>query len=453
MTRVLVVRGHLVNPWELRPWALLPDRFDVAVLLTGSNAFETGAVPLEKVKVGARRDLLPRGRLGDMAMGLFGDRYMKADAELNGSDVVHAAELSFWFAGEMARLKEKHRFKLVLTVWETIPFLATYRNRFARTYRDQTLEATDLFLAATQRAKEGLLLEGVDESRIQVCYPGIDVERFSAAARPDPPPAEHVVISPGRLVWEKGHQDVMRALAAIKRGLVSAPAGASPRLMIVGSGPEEGRLRAYADELGIGQDVEFRSVPYDEMPTLYARASCMVLASLATAGGGFWLGDRPRFFWEEQFGLVLAEAMAAGLPIVASRSGAIPEVVGDTGSYFVPGDWMELARLLASGALSSPPATRVAHPEDRVRMYSTTAMAERLASAYDRVTTDTRIERRAELPTPLSGSVTTTQNCADPRGSNALRPAPTPPASRSGELNRRPSTRTSSRPAHGRQLP
>jgi glycosyltransferase involved in cell wall biosynthesis len=74
------------------------------------------------------------------------------------------------------------------------------------------------------------------------------------------------------------------------------------------------------------------------------------------------------------------------LPILASRSGAIPEVAGDSAAYFLPGDWMELARLLADGPLSTPPATRVEHPADRVRRYSTEAMAERLASAYDRVT-------------------------------------------------------------------
>ena len=156
--------------------------------------------------------------------------------------------------------------------------------------------------------------------------------------------------------------------------------------------------------------VEFSSVPYDSMPALYARASCMVLASLATASGGFWLGDRPRFFWEEQFGLVLAEAMAAGLPILASRSGAIPEVVGDSASYFLPGDWMELARLLAAGPLSRPPATRVEHPPERVRLYSTEAMAERLASAYDRVATPPGPSGEREFPTPLRGSVRTTQN-------------------------------------------
>jgi glycosyltransferase involved in cell wall biosynthesis len=381
--RVLVVRGHLVNPWELQPWALLSDRFDVAALVTGSNVFDTADVPLPKIPVRARRDLLPRGRIGDVAMGLAGDRYRDAEDEFAGADVVHGAELSFWFSDEAARLKSRFGYRLVLTVWETIPFLSTYRNRFARRYRERTLVETDLFLPATERAREALLLEGVEPERIRVCSPGINLERFSAAARPARPPEEHLVISPGRLVWEKGHQDVMRALAAIRRGLVRAPEGVRPRLLLVGSGPEKARLRAYALELGIADQVEYTSVPYEEMPSLYARASTMVLASLATASGGFYLGDVPRFFWEEQFGLVLAEAMAAGLPILASTSGAIPEVCGESAEYFLPGDWMNLARKLAVGPLSRPASERVEHPQKLVHRYSAEAMAERLTSAYD----------------------------------------------------------------------
>jgi glycosyltransferase involved in cell wall biosynthesis len=176
----------------------------------------------------------------------------------------------------------------------------------------------------------------------------------------------------------------MRALAALRRGTVAA-AAAQPRLLVVGAGPERVRLERYARELGIGDAVEFRSVPYEEMPGLYARASCMVLASLSSAACSVYLGDPPRCFWEEQFGLVLAEAMAAGLPIVASSSGAIPEVVGKTGAYFTPGDWMGLARALAEGPLSRAPGERVEHTRDHVRRYSTDAAADRLAHLYDRV--------------------------------------------------------------------
>jgi glycosyltransferase involved in cell wall biosynthesis len=196
-----------------------------------------------------------------------------------------------------------------------------------------------------------------------------------------------VIVSPGRLVWEKGHQDVMRAIAVLRQGVVPLPEGVQLRLLVVGSGPEEQRLRRYADELGIGGIVEFRAVPYEEMPHVYAEASCLVLASLPNAACSLYLGDIPRCFWEEQFGLVFAEAMAAGLPIVTTTSGAIPEVVGDSGEYFAPGDWMELARKLATGPLSRPPGERVAHPQERLQRYSTKAMAERLAAAYDSVLT------------------------------------------------------------------
>jgi glycosyltransferase involved in cell wall biosynthesis len=382
MPRVLLVRGHLVTPWELRPWSRLPDRFDVSYLLTPSNEFDPSAVPLRATKARTLRDVIRLGPVGPHLSGVLGERYLGVDAMLAGADVVHAEELSFWFAADVARRKPRHGYKLVQTVWETLPFLETYRSRRARRYRQQVLAATDLFLPATGLAREALLLEGVPEERIDVCPPGIDVERF-AVPPPDPPPSEHVILSAGRLVWEKGHQDVLRALALLHGDRVGD--GHRPRVVLVGSGPEEDRLRAYARELGIEQAVELRSVPYEEMPAVFASASCLVLASLPKAGGGLHPVDVPRIFWEEQFGMVLAEAMAAGLPILASSSGAIPEVVGPEATMFAPGDWRALARALAAGPLSRPPAARASYPRELVHRYSLDAMAARLTGAYDRL--------------------------------------------------------------------
>jgi glycosyltransferase involved in cell wall biosynthesis len=396
--RVLIVRGHQATPWELAPWRELPERFDVAFLLTGSNRFATPE-GLRAVRVRALRDLLPGGTLGDAGAIALGDRYLGAEESFESADVVHAEELSYWFAAEAARRKRRHRFRLVQTVWETLPHMAAYRSRHARRYRELVLAETDLFLPATERAARALRLEGVEERRIEVCSPGIDLERF-AVAPSQPPPAVHTIVSPGRLVWEKGHHDVLRALAALHRGLVRAPgaqraepssAGASaetplgPRLLIVGSGPEERRLREHASELGIAQAVEIRAVPYAEMPAVFASASAMVLASQSSASAAYHPFDVPHAFWEEQFGMVLAEAMAAGLAIVTTTNGAIPEVVaGAPVELLAPGDWSGIALALAAGPLSRPPGARIAYPVELVRRYSTAAAATRLAAAYDR---------------------------------------------------------------------
>ncbi len=387
--RVLIVRGHQVTPWELAPWRELPERFEVSFLLTASNRF-TAPQGLRPVRVRALRDLLPGGTLGDAGAVALGDRYLAAGESFASADIVHAEELSYWFAAEAAKRKRRHGFRLVQTVWETLPHMAAYRSRHARRYRELVLAETDLFLPATERAAQALRLEGVEDGRIEVCPPGIDLERFAVPA-PEPPPAEHTILSPGRLVWEKGHHDVLRALAALHRGLVRAPGPSAeeplrPRLLIVGAGPEERRLREHASELGIGHAVEIRAVPYAEMPSVFAGASAMVLASQSSATAAYHPLDVPHAFWEEQFGFVLAEAMAAGLAIITTTNGAIPEVVaGAPVELVAAGDWMAIARALAAGPLSRPPSARVAHPAELTERYSTAAAAGRLAAAYDRL--------------------------------------------------------------------
>lgn len=382
MPKVLIVRGHLVTPWELRPWLELPEQFEVRCLLTGSNHYAApGELRYERVR--SLRDLLPRGLLGEVATGVLGDRYLSAEDAFAWADIVHAEELSFWFAADAARRRRHHGFRLVQTVWETLPMLDAYRNRHARRNREVVLQETELFLPATERARLALLLEGVSEERICVCPPGIDTARFETllpAAAPD----QHVIVSPGRLVWEKGHQDVVRALALLRHDTTRhTPA---PLLQIIGTGPEEARLRAHAAELGLGGMVEIGGISYEEMPQRFANASAMVLATQPSASAAYHPFDIPHAFWEEQFGMVLAEAMAAGLDIVTTTSGAVPEVLAGAPVQLVaPGDWVGIARALSKGALARLPGTRVSYPPDLVQRYSTRAAAERLAAAYDRL--------------------------------------------------------------------
>jgi glycosyltransferase involved in cell wall biosynthesis len=365
--RVLVVRGHQANPWELRPWEHLGEGYEVSFLRTERNAFDTSGVGLEERPARTLRDALPAGRVGDALVRVPGDRYLHPRRVFTGADIVHAQELGYWYAMQAAAARSRLGFKLVLTVWETLPFRATYRNVRTRPYRRQVLAAADLFLAATERAAACLRLEGVEPARIRVAPPGVDVERFGVAAATSSAP---LVLSPGRLVWEKGHQDVMRAVAALRAGVVGEPRD-DVRVLVVGRGPEDSRLRAYAADLGLTDRVELRPfVPYDEMPSVYAAASCMVLASL------------PVVHWEEQFGMVLAEGMAARVPIVASTSGAIPEVGGPRVRYVAPGDWLGLARELDAVLERGGPTPRVDYEPDRIARFSVAAAGARLAAAY-----------------------------------------------------------------------
>ncbi len=363
--RVVVLRGHSANIAELRAWELLRERFDILVVTTRRADQSIEGLDVPWTTVGSRRDRLPRGRFGRLAVAAVGDGYRGLEYVLAGADIVHTAELGPWFAAQPARLRRELGFRLAVTVWETIPFRGVFRTFRARANAELVLREADLFLPITERARRCLLLEGADDSRLVVSPPGVDVARFRSARSAASPASDHLIVSPGRLVWEKGHYDVMRALALVD---------ATVRLAVVGSGPERERLQRYASELGIGERVEIGAVPYADMPGVFARASCVVLASL------------PIPTWEEQFGMVLAEAMAAGAPIVASASGAIPEVLEGSGAtLFEPGDWLGLARILAEGPLAGPPGAQVDYPDVLVDRYSEAAAATRIAAAYERL--------------------------------------------------------------------
>jgi glycosyltransferase involved in cell wall biosynthesis len=364
--RVVVLRGTAASPWDLRPWEELGDAYRVEALIAPNNLYDTEAVRIARVPVATVGGKLPGGRAGALLTRAVGERYLGLEERLTGADIVHGAELGYWFTAQAAALRDRLGFRLVVTVWETLPFGRAYRNVRTRPYRNRVLRAADLFLATTERARDALVLEGAAPDRVRICPPGVDVERFASARDPEPAGA-HLVLSIGRLVWEKGHQDLLRALALLRsRGRRDL------RALIVGVGPEERRLRGVVEDLGLQDVVELRGwVSYDELPRVYAQASCLVLASLPTP------------FWEEQFGMVLAEAMAAHVPIIAAASGAIPEVVGGSGTLFAPGDWVGLADALVDGPLAAAPSRRRPPEPERLERFSAGAAAARLRVAYE----------------------------------------------------------------------
>jgi len=102
------------------------------------------------------------------------------------------------------------------------------------------------------------------------------------------------------------------------------------------------------------------------------------------AGGGLPPFDVPRVFWRSSSGWCWPRRWRPGSTSSPPPSGAIPEVAGDSATYFAPGDWIGLARTLAAGPLARSPGRVSSIGPSGLERYSTAAAAERLAAAYER---------------------------------------------------------------------
>jgi glycosyltransferase involved in cell wall biosynthesis len=134
----------------------------------------------------------------------------------------------------------------------------------------------------------------------------------------------------GRLVPEKGVDDLLKALAR----LVELPW----ECRIAGNGPERGNLIELAEQLKISERVTFTGyVPHGEMRCHVKSLSVLILPS------------RTRPNWKEQFGRVIIEALAAGVPVIGTGSGEIPFLIRKLqgGIVVKEGDIVELAAAIA----------------------------------------------------------------------------------------------------------
>ncbi|NNC11862.1 glycosyltransferase [Planctomonas sp. JC2975] len=151
---------------------------------------------------------------------------------------------------------------------------------------------------------------------------GVDVRVFEPADRRPPGAGVKTVGYVGRLEEHKGVDVLLRAAVEHEDW----------HLRLTGDGPHRGELESLAKNLGIADRVEFLGFANGkELADRYRELDVVVVPSL------------PRPNWLEQFCRVAVEAMASGVPIVASASGAIPDVVGDAGVLVPPGDPAALA--------------------------------------------------------------------------------------------------------------
>ncbi len=289
-------------------------------------------------------------------------------------DVVHAHQGEDLATLPLARLAaRRHRCPLVVTVHCSVGHTLTGRDPRTRLLRAlggwverSALRRAEAVVVLTDRTAAALAADGVPAARVHTIPSGFDPGLF-AGGSPDvlPPIAFPAHPGPrigyvGRLAPQKRADLLVEAF-----GRMREPAS----LVVVGDGPDRERVHGLAAGLPRVHLTGF--VEHTAVPAVLASLDVLVLPSAY-----------------EEMGSVLTEAMASGLPVVASDVGGIPEVVrdGQTGLLVPPGDVAALAAAL--DRLAADPGLRArlsAGARARAAEYAWPQLAERVAAVYARV--------------------------------------------------------------------
>ena len=286
-------------------------------------------------------------------------------------DVLHSSEFRSNIMAQRARAKR--RVKLVCTVHGWI--VNSTRGRIYRFIDKVLLRRFDSVLFVSGATRSLVPRWWLPDARTCVLHNGLVLGKYGAdtvsAPRRPVDPRNVTLLNVGRLSPEKGQDLLLQAMAP----LAARHPGLS--LKFAGTGPEEGRLRALAQSLGIGDRVHFLGYIHD-MPTLYADVDLLVQSSLT-----------------EGLPNVIVEAAYLRVPILATRVGGTDEVVehGKSGWLIGAGDVGEIRAGLE--AFLGNPQRFVAMGESAQRRivegFSIAVRTARLTDFYRRVVAD-RVE-------------------------------------------------------------
>jgi len=332
LARALARRGVEVTVYTRRDAEALPERvaFGPRVSVEHVDAGPPEPVPKD--------GLLPY-------MDEFGRRLARS-LRTERPDLVHA---HFWMSGVAALAAA---LPLGLPVLQTFHALGVVKRRHQGAAdtspperlaieRDLIGRATGIVATCRDEVEE-LRALGASLPRVRIVPCGVDLSLF----RPDGPIAPrgnfaHRVVVVTRLVERKGVDVVIRALAALPDTELVVAGG--PEAAGLGADPEARRLRGIAAEAGVAERVTLLGrLEREEVPALLRSADAVACCP-----------------WYEPFGIVPLEAMACGVPVVASAVGGLLDTVTDavTGIHVPPRDPVAVAaalrRLLGDGAARS----------------------------------------------------------------------------------------------------
>lgn len=355
--KISIVRGAFLNPFELQNYYPLKQKYDLNAVSSLHPLSSDIDLPL--IKLPSPTDLPNFPKKYPILNRLFIDAHYLYGLEsvIQGSDIVHVAETYYHYTIQAIRAKQKGRVKkIVSTVWEIIP----HNNESIhgrKHFKQLSYQYIDHFIAVTDLAKQSLLKEGVEESRITVIPMGIDIKKF----HPHKTKTNNKIniLFTGRFVTEKGIGELASVAEKIQSHFPTV------HFTFVGDGP----LKKLIPK---NSKTQTKTVIYSRMPQEYQKADIFCLPSQTTPT------------WQEQFGMAFVEAMSSGLPIVTTISGAIPEVCGKAALYTKQGSPQDLYRLLTS-LLNNPSLRAVLSHRARARaekLYDHNKVAQKIDRVY-----------------------------------------------------------------------
>ncbi len=236
------------------------------------------------------------------------------EESVRGSDVLVSNELYSFITAQCSRIRsEVPSVRLVVEVWETLFGLPLHWIPFYFNNCVLSKTRSDGFIAHTLRAKEYLRKWGVADKKMAVIYPGVDVETFAPSAKSKPL--------------------LLKTFSSSFSGIDDVELWIRAK----GSDSNVNSLIRQMSRLCNIKVLDF--VSRERLPDLMGACDALCLPSSDKNFGPFKL-------WEEQFGFVLAEAMACGLPIIATSCGAIREVIGEHNLVVGQNDWHGLANAM-----------------------------------------------------------------------------------------------------------
>ncbi|GLZ33418.1 glycosyl transferase [Lentzea sp. NBRC 105346] len=346
LSAALVRLGHEVTVYTRR------DAEGLLSEITTPDGYQVVHVP-----AGPARQVKPDARMGDFAQFLLDDWGVRRP------DLVHA---HYWTSGLVSLLAAQRH---------GIPVVQSYHGLGARSRGEEMVRRisterlvgreAELVVATCEDEVHELVGMGIARAKIEIVPRGVDPELFGSRGAAAQKTAPQRIVSVGKLLPHNGFADLVAAL----------PRLLDTELVIAGRGTraEERRLQGWARKLGVADRMMLAGhVARKDMPALLRSADVVACVP-----------------WVESYGVVPLEAMACGVPVVASAVGGLTDIVIDhvTGVLVPPRDLKRLIRALRVMLSDSTlRGTCGVAGEDRIRARHTwSEVAKRVERLYQRV--------------------------------------------------------------------